>query len=52
MFSKRRVKLVWKWFSLLQDSRHRSPEKGRDAEGKYSFEISTVKMDRPCYQNA
>ena len=35
-----------------QDSIHRSPEKGRDAECTYSFETSTVKMDRPCYQNA
>ena len=35
-----------------QDSRHRSPEKGRDAEYTYSSEIGTVKMDRPCYQNA
>ena len=35
-----------------QDSRHRSPEKGRDAECTYSSEIGTVKMDRPCYQNA
>ena len=33
-----------------QDSRHKSPEKGRDAEYKYSSEIGTVKMDRPCYQ--
>ena len=30
-----------------QDSRHRSPEKGRDAECTYSSETSTVKMDRP-----
>ena len=28
------------------DSRHRSPEKGRDAECTYSSEIGTVKMDR------
>ena len=35
-----------------QDSRHRSPEKGRDAECTYSSEIGTVEMDRPCYQNA
>ena len=35
-----------------QDSRHRSPEKGRDVEHTYSSEIGTVKMDRPCYQNA
>ena len=35
-----------------QDSRHRSPEKGWDAERTYSSEIGTVKMDRPCYQNA
>ena len=35
-----------------RDSRHRSPEKGRDAECTYSSEIGTVKMDRPCYQNA
>ena len=35
-----------------QDSRHRSPEKGRDAEYTYSSKIGTVKMDRPCYQNA
>ena len=35
-----------------QDSRHRSPEKGRDAECTYSSDIGTVKMDRPCYQNA
>ena len=33
------------------DSRHRSLEKGRDAEYTYSSEIGTVKMDRPCYQN-
>ena len=31
---------------------HRSPEKGRDAEYTHFFEIGTVKMDRPCYQNA
>ena len=35
-----------------QNSRHRSPEMGRDAECTYSSEIGTVKMDRPCYQNA
>ena len=35
-----------------QDSSHRSPEKGRDAECTYYSEIGTVKMDRPCYQNA
>ena len=35
-----------------QDSRRRCPEKGRDAECTYSSEIGTVKMDRPCYQNA
>ena len=34
-----------------QDSRHRSPEKGKDAECTYSPEIGTVKMDRLCYQN-
>ena len=34
------------------DSRHRSPEKVRDAEYTYSSEIGTVKIDRPCYQNA
>ena len=28
-----------------QDSRHRSPEKGRDAERTYSSEIGTVKME-------
>ena len=35
-----------------QDSRHRCPEKGTDAECTYSSEIGTIKMDRPCYQNA
>ena len=35
-----------------QDSRHRRPEKDRDAEYTYSYEIGTLKMDRPCYQNA
>ena len=35
-----------------QDPRHRSPEKGRDAEYTYSSGIGTVKMDRPCHQNA
>ena len=30
-----------------QDSRHRSPEKGRNAECTYSSEISTVNFDRP-----
>ena len=35
-----------------QDSRHRSPEKGRDEECTYSSEIGTDKMNRPCYQNA
>ena len=35
-----------------QDSRHRGPEKGRDAEYTYSSEIGTVKIDMPCYQNA
>ena len=33
-----------------QDSRHRSPENGRDAESTYSSEIGTVKMDKPCYR--
>ena len=33
-----------------QDSKHRSPEKGKDAECTYSSETGTVKMDRPCYQ--
>ena len=37
---------------VRQDSRHRSPEKGRDAECTFSSEIDTVKMDRTCYQNA
>ena len=32
-----------------QDSRHRIPEKGRDAECVHSSEIGTVKMGRPCY---
>ena len=27
-------------------------KKGRDAECTYSFETGTVKMDRPCYQDA
>ena len=35
-----------------QDSRHRSPEKGRDAECTNSSETGTVKMYRPCYQDA
>ena len=35
-----------------QDSRHRSPEKGKDAECTYSSETGTVKMDRSCYQDA
>ena len=35
-----------------QDSRHRSPENGKDAECTYSSETGTVKMDRPCYQDA
>ena len=35
-----------------QDSRHRSPEKGRDAKCTYCSEIGTVNNDRPCYQNA
>ena len=35
-----------------QDSRHRKPEKDRDAECTYSSEIGTVNKDRPCYQNA
>ena len=35
-----------------QDSRHRSPEKGRDADCTYYSEIGTVKINRPCYQNA
>ena len=35
-----------------QDSRHRSPEKGRDAKCTYFSEIGTVKIDKPCYQNA
>ena len=35
-----------------KDSRHRSPEKGRDAGYTYSSEIGTVKMDRPeCLMN-
>ena len=36
----------------VEDSRHRSPEKDKDTEYTYSSEIGTVKMDRPCYQNA
>ena len=35
-----------------QDSRHRSPENGKDAECTYSSETGAVKMDRPCYQDA
>ena len=35
-----------------QDSRQKSPEKSRGAECTYSSETGTVKMDRPCYQNA
>ena len=35
-----------------QVARHRSPEKGRDAECTYSSEIGTLKIDSPCYQNA
>ena len=34
------------------DSRHRSPEKGRDAESYILFWNGTVKINRPCYQNA
>ena len=34
-----------------QDSRHRSPEKDRDAECTYSSQIGTIKIDRLCYQN-
>ena len=41
------LKIKWQ-----EDSRHRSPKKGRDVEYTYSSEIGTVKMDRPCYQNA
>ena len=37
---------------VRQDSRHRSPEKGRDAECTYSSETGTVKMGRPYYQDA
>ena len=35
--------------SARQDSRHRSPKKGKDAECTYSSEIGTIKMDRSCY---
>ena len=35
-----------------QDSRHSSPENGKDAECTYSSETGAVKMDRPCYQDA
>ena len=35
-----------------QNSRHRSPEKGKDAECTYSSETGTVQMDRLCYQDA
>ena len=35
-----------------QVPRHRSPEKGKDAECTHSSEIGTIKMDRPCYKNA
>ena len=38
-----------KWQDRIPDT---GPEKGRDAECTYSSEIGTVKMDRPCYQNA
>ena len=38
-----------KWQDRIPDT---CPEKGRDAEYTYSSEIGTVKMDRPCYQNA
>ena len=38
-----------KWQDRIPD---KGPEKGRDAECTYSSEIGTVKMDRPCYQNA
>ena len=37
---------------LLEDSRHRSPEKSRDAQCIYSSVFGTVKIDRPYYQNA
>ena len=33
-----------------QDSRHESPEKGRDVERTYSSKTGTVKMDRPCFR--
>ena len=33
-----------------QDSRHRNPKKGRDAEYTYSSEIGMIKMDKPGYQ--
>ena len=45
-------KLPFKDQVARQDSRLRSPEKGRDAECTYSSETGTVKMDRPCYQDA
>ena len=38
-----------KWPDRIPDT---GPEKGRDAKCTYSSEIGTVKMDRPCYQNA
>ena len=41
------LKIKWQ-----DTSRHRSPEKGRDAECTYSSETGTVKMGRPCYQDA
>ena len=41
-----------KLLKIKLHDRHRSPEKGKDAECTYSSETGTVKMDRPCYQDA
>ena len=38
-----------KWQDRIPDT---GPEKDRDAECTYSSETGTVKMDRPCYQEA
>ena len=46
------LRKLFKDLVARQDSRHRSPKKGRDAVCTYSSETGTVRTDRPCYQDA
>ena len=46
----RKLLLKIKWQDRIPDTE--VLKRGKDVEYTYSSEIGTVKMDRPCYQNA